>query len=91
MIFGPDGGVVAASQVEHIRDEMVVATLDAALLARERASELPAEDPAARALRRASARPSTLVAAPSWSVRGPTDRASRSSPSHSAAREAGII
>jgi predicted amidohydrolase len=37
MIFGPDGGLVAASQVERIRDEMVVTTLDAALLARERA------------------------------------------------------
>ena len=37
MIFGPDGGLVAASQVERIRDEMVVTTLDAALLVRERA------------------------------------------------------
>jgi predicted amidohydrolase len=37
MVFGPDGGLLAASQVERIRDEMVVATLDAALLAKERA------------------------------------------------------
>jgi N-carbamoylputrescine amidase len=37
MIFGPDGGLVASSQVERIRDEMIVATLDATLLARERA------------------------------------------------------
>ena len=37
MIFGPDGGLVACSQAERIRDEMVVATLDAALLERERA------------------------------------------------------
>ena len=37
MIFGPDGGLVACSQAERIRDEMVVATLDAALLVRERA------------------------------------------------------
>ena len=37
MIFGPDGGLLASSQAERIRDEMVVATLDAALLVRERA------------------------------------------------------
>jgi N-carbamoylputrescine amidase len=37
MIFGPDGGLLASSQAERIRDEMVVATLDAALLERERA------------------------------------------------------
>jgi hypothetical protein len=37
MIFGPDGGLVASSQVERIRDEMVLATPNAALLARERA------------------------------------------------------
>jgi N-carbamoylputrescine amidase len=37
MIFGPDGRLVAASQMERIRDEMVVATLDAALLEKERA------------------------------------------------------
>jgi len=37
LIFGPDGAVLASSQVEHIRDEMIVATLDAALLAEQRA------------------------------------------------------
>lgn len=37
MIFGPDGGLMAASQVDRIRDEMVVATLDATQLAKERA------------------------------------------------------
>lgn len=37
MFFGPDGSLLAASQVERIRDEMVVATLDADLLAKERA------------------------------------------------------
>lgn len=37
MVFGPDGGLLASSQVECIRDEMVVVTLDAAALARERA------------------------------------------------------
>ena len=36
MIFGPDGGLLASAQAERIRDEMVVATLDAALLERER-------------------------------------------------------
>ena len=37
MIFGPGGGLLASAQVERIRDDMVVATLDAAVLARERA------------------------------------------------------
>jgi predicted amidohydrolase len=37
MIFGPDGAVLASSQLERIRDEMVVATLEAASLAGQRA------------------------------------------------------
>ena len=37
MIFGPDGALLASSQVERIRDEMVVATLEAASLAEQRA------------------------------------------------------
>src|SRR5262245_8979610 len=36
MVFGPDGEVLASAQSERIRDEMVVADLDAALLARNR-------------------------------------------------------
>ena len=36
IIFGPDGEVMAHAQTERIRDEMVVATLEAAALARER-------------------------------------------------------
>jgi len=36
IIFGPDGGVIAHAQTERIQDEMVVATLEAAGLARER-------------------------------------------------------
>lgn len=36
LIFGPDGSLLASSQREHIHDEMIVATLDAALLAQER-------------------------------------------------------
>lgn len=36
LIFGPDGSLLASSQRVHIHDEMIVATLDAALLARER-------------------------------------------------------
>jgi predicted amidohydrolase len=36
LVFDPDGHVLAATQEEHIRDEMVVQTLDAALLARQR-------------------------------------------------------
>jgi predicted amidohydrolase len=37
LIWGPDGELIAATQEERIRDERIVATLDAALLARERA------------------------------------------------------
>jgi predicted amidohydrolase len=37
MIFGPEGALLASSQCERIRDEMVVATLDAASLAGQRA------------------------------------------------------
>jgi predicted amidohydrolase len=37
MIFGPDGKLLAASQLERIRDEMVVAVLEGASLAAERA------------------------------------------------------
>ncbi len=37
LFFGPDGEVLASSQPERIRDEMVVATLDAASLGRQRA------------------------------------------------------
>ena len=36
LVFGPDGERLASSQPDRIRDEMVVATLDAALLARHR-------------------------------------------------------
>jgi predicted amidohydrolase len=36
LIWGPDGELLAATQEERIREEMIVATLDAALLARER-------------------------------------------------------
>ena len=36
LIWGPDGELIAATQEERIRDEMIVATLDAALMARER-------------------------------------------------------
>jgi N-carbamoylputrescine amidase len=36
LIWGPDGEPIAATQEERIRDERIVATLDAALLARER-------------------------------------------------------
>ena len=36
LVFGPDGALLASSQREYIRDEMVVATLDAAALERER-------------------------------------------------------
>ena len=36
LVFGPDGALLASSQREFIRDEMVVATLDAAALERER-------------------------------------------------------
>jgi predicted amidohydrolase len=37
LIWGPDAELIAATQEECIREEMIVATLDAALLARERA------------------------------------------------------
>jgi predicted amidohydrolase len=37
LIWGPDGELIAATQEERIREERIVATLDAALLARERA------------------------------------------------------
>ena len=37
MIFGPDGGLLASSQLDRIRDEMVVATLEAVSLAEQRA------------------------------------------------------
>jgi predicted amidohydrolase len=37
LVFGPDGELLASTQPEHIRDEMIVATLDAAMLARQRA------------------------------------------------------
>ena len=37
LIWGPDGELIASTQEERIREEMIVATLDAALLARERA------------------------------------------------------
>ena len=36
IIFGPDGEIIAHAQTERIRDEIVVSTLDAAVLARER-------------------------------------------------------
>src|SRR6185295_19078182 len=37
LVFGPDGELLASSQAEQIRDEMIVATLDAAVLAKQRA------------------------------------------------------
>lgn len=37
IIFGPDGELLATSQNEKIRDEMVIATLEAAVLAKQRA------------------------------------------------------
>jgi predicted amidohydrolase len=37
LVFGPDGELLAATQAERIRDEMIVATLDAAVLGRQRA------------------------------------------------------
>jgi predicted amidohydrolase len=36
LVWGPDGELIASTQEEHVRDEMIVATLDAAHLARER-------------------------------------------------------
>jgi predicted amidohydrolase len=37
MFFGPDGGLLASSEIDRICDDMVVVTLDAAALAKERA------------------------------------------------------
>jgi predicted amidohydrolase len=37
LIWGPDGSLLASTQEERVREEMIVATLDAALLGRERA------------------------------------------------------
>jgi N-carbamoylputrescine amidase len=37
LIWGPDGEQIAATQQERVREEVIVATLDAAALARERA------------------------------------------------------
>ncbi len=37
LIWGPDGELIASTQEERIREERIAATLDAALLARERA------------------------------------------------------
>ena len=36
LIWGPDGELIASTQDERVKEEMIVATLDAALLARER-------------------------------------------------------
>src|SRR5262249_37150709 len=36
LIFGPDGELLASAQTERIRDEMVVAVLEASLLAQQR-------------------------------------------------------
>ena len=36
LVFGPDGELLASTQTERIRDEMIAATLDAAVLARQR-------------------------------------------------------
>jgi predicted amidohydrolase len=37
LVWGPDGELIAATQQERVREEVIVATLDAAALARERA------------------------------------------------------
>jgi N-carbamoylputrescine amidase len=37
LIWGPDGELIASTQRERVREEMLVATFDAALIARERA------------------------------------------------------
>src|SRR5262245_56050723 len=37
LIFGPDGELLATTQAEQIRDEMIVATLESEVLARQRA------------------------------------------------------
>lgn len=36
LVFGPDGELLASTQEEQIRDEMIVTTLDAAVLAKQR-------------------------------------------------------
>jgi predicted amidohydrolase len=36
LIWGPDGNLLAATQEDHIREEMITASLDAALMAKER-------------------------------------------------------
>ena len=36
LIWGPDGELIASTQDQHIRDEMIIAELDAGLLGRER-------------------------------------------------------
>lgn len=36
LVWGPDGELIASTQEERIREEMIVATLDSALMARER-------------------------------------------------------
>jgi predicted amidohydrolase len=36
LVFGPEGELLASAQREHIRDEMIVTTLDASLLAGQR-------------------------------------------------------
>ena len=36
LIWGPDGELLAGTQEERIKDEMIVATLDSGLLAQER-------------------------------------------------------
>src|SRR6516162_9007305 len=36
LVWGPDGEPIASTQEERVREEMIVATLDAAILARER-------------------------------------------------------
>jgi N-carbamoylputrescine amidase len=37
LVWGPDGELIASTQQERIREEMIMATLDAAVIARERA------------------------------------------------------
>ena len=37
LIWGPDGCLIASTQEERVREELIVATLDPAVLARERA------------------------------------------------------
>ena len=92
MIFGPDGGARGrvAGRAHPRRDGGGHARRRPAGQG-ARASELPAENPAARALRRAAARPAALVAAPSRPCAARRTGHRRWSPSHSPAREAGII